>query len=126
MPTHGYYCICHTILVCYTMFSMSYFAYYDILSCIAYRWILCLLCHNKPTICQQSSLLENSDARLCLQSYSAHCGILCLQHSMSIVEMATAQRTRPRAVVGVPRRAAWQLKSALRNRVSAAPRVMIF
>ena len=27
--------------------------------------------------------------------------------------MATAQHTRPRAVVGVPRRAAWQLKSAM-------------
>ena len=40
--------------------------------------------------------------------------------------MATAQRTRPRAVVGVPRRAAWQLKSALRHSVSAAPRAIIF
>ena len=28
------------------------------------------------------------------------------------VEMATAQRTRPRAAVGAPRRVAWQLKSA--------------
>ena len=36
------------------------------------------------------------------------------------VEMATAQRTRPRAVVGAPRRAAWQLKFALRH--SAAQR----
>ena len=34
--------------------------------------------------------------------------------------MATAQRTRPRAVVGAPRRAAWQLKSALHHSVSAA------
>ena len=40
--------------------------------------------------------------------------------------MATAQRTRPRAVVGAPRRAAWQLKSALRHSVSAAPRTIIF
>ena len=40
--------------------------------------------------------------------------------------MATAQRTRPRAVVGAPRCAAWQLKSALRHSVSAAPRTMIF
>ena len=40
--------------------------------------------------------------------------------------MATAQRTRRRAVVGVPRRAAWQLKSALRHSVSAAPRAIIF
>ena len=40
--------------------------------------------------------------------------------------MATAQRTRPRTVVGVPRRAAWQLKSALRNSVRAAPRTIIF
>ena len=30
-----------------------------------------------------------------------------------VLEMATAQRTRPRTVVGAPRRAAWQLKSAL-------------
>ena len=36
------------------------------------------------------------------------------------VEMATAQRTRPRAVVGAPRRAAWQLKSAIRHSISAA------
>ena len=40
--------------------------------------------------------------------------------------MTTAQRTRPRAVAGAPRRAAWQLKSALRNRVSAVPRTIIF
>ena len=40
--------------------------------------------------------------------------------------MATAQRTRPRAVVGAPLRAAWQLKAALRNSVSAAPRTIIF
>ena len=40
--------------------------------------------------------------------------------------MATAQRTRPRAVVGTPRRAAWQLKSVLRHSVSAAPRTIIF
>ena len=40
--------------------------------------------------------------------------------------MATAKRTRPRAVVGAPRRAAWQLKSALRHSVSAAPRTMTF
>ena len=38
----------------------------------------------------------------------------------SKLEMATAQRTRPRAVVGAPRRAAWQLKSALRLSVSVA------
>ena len=42
------------------------------------------------------------------------------------LEMATAQRTRPRAVVGAPRRAAWQLKSALRHSISAAPRTIIF
>ena len=40
--------------------------------------------------------------------------------------MVTAQRTRPRAVVGAPRRAAWQLKSALRHSISAAPRIIIF
>ena len=40
--------------------------------------------------------------------------------------MATAQRTRPSAVVGVPRRAARQLKSALRHSVSAAPRAINF
>ena len=39
---------------------------------------------------------------------------------MFTLEMATAQRTRPRAVVGAPRRAAWQLKSALRHSISAA------
>ena len=44
----------------------------------------------------------------------------------SKVEMATAQRTRPRAVVDAPRRAAWQLKSALRQSISAAPRTKIF
>ena len=42
------------------------------------------------------------------------------------LEMATAQRTRPRAVVDAPRRAAWQLKSALRHSISAAPRTKIF
>ena len=42
------------------------------------------------------------------------------------LEMATVQRTRPRAVGGAPRRAAWQLKSALRHSVSAAPRTIIF
>ena len=40
------------------------------------------------------------------------------------LEMATAQRTRPRAVV--VHRAAWQLKSALRHSISAAPRTKIF
>ena len=40
--------------------------------------------------------------------------------------LATAQRTRPRAVVGAPHRAAWQLKSALRHSNSAAPRTKIF
>ena len=40
--------------------------------------------------------------------------------------MTTAQRTRPRAVVGAPSRAAWQLKSALRHSVSAAPRTITF
>ena len=43
-----------------------------------------------------------------------------------VLEMATAQRTRPRAVVGAPRRAAWQLKFALRHSISAAPRTKIF
>ena len=42
------------------------------------------------------------------------------------IEMVTAQRTRPRAVVGAPHRAAWQLKSSLRHRISAAPRTIIF
>ena len=40
--------------------------------------------------------------------------------------MATAQRTRPRAVVGAPRRAAWQPKSVLRHSVSVAPRTTFF
>ena len=40
--------------------------------------------------------------------------------------MATAQRTRPRAVVGAPRRAAWQPKSVLRHSISVAPRTIIF
>ena len=40
--------------------------------------------------------------------------------------MTTAQRTRPRDVVGAPRRAAWQLKSALRHSISAAPRTKNF
>ena len=43
-----------------------------------------------------------------------------------MLEMATAQRTRPRAVVGASRRAAWQLKSALRHSIRAAPRTIIF
>ena len=38
----------------------------------------------------------------------------------TVVEMATAQRTRPRAVVDAPRRAAWQLKSALRHSITAS------
>ena len=42
-----------------------------------------------------------------------------------MVGMATAQRTRPRAVVAAPRRAAWQLKTALRHSISAAPRTKI-
>ena len=45
---------------------------------------------------------------------------------IAFVEMVTAQRTRPRAVVGAPRGAAWQPKSALRHSVSAAPRTIIF
>ena len=40
--------------------------------------------------------------------------------------MATAPRTRPRAVVDAPRRAAWLLKSVLRHSVSSAPRTIIF
>ena len=40
--------------------------------------------------------------------------------------MATAQRTRQRTVVGAPRRAAWQPKSALRHSINAAPRTIIF
>ena len=40
--------------------------------------------------------------------------------------MATAQRTRPCAVVGAPRRAAWQPKSVLRHSVSLALRTLIF
>ena len=40
--------------------------------------------------------------------------------------MAAAQRTRPRTVVGALRRAAWQLKLALLNSVSAAPGTIIF
>ena len=47
-------------------------------------------------------------------------------HNSPLVEMATAQRTRPRAVVGAPRRAAWQPKSVLRHSVSVAPRTIIF
>ena len=42
------------------------------------------------------------------------------------VEMARAQRTWPRAVVGAPRRTVWQLKSALRYSISVAPRTKIF
>ena len=42
------------------------------------------------------------------------------------MEKATEQRTRPRAVLGAPRRAAWQLKSILRHSVSAALRTIIF
>ena len=45
--------------------------------------------------------------------------------AISKLEMATAQRTRPRAVFGAPRRAAWQLKSVLRHSFSAAPRTII-
>ena len=42
----------------------------------------------------------------------------------SKLEMATGQRTRPRAVVDAPRRAAWRLKSVLRH--SAEPRTIVF
>ena len=43
-----------------------------------------------------------------------------------VLEMATAPCTRQRAVVGAPRRAAWQLKSVLCHSVGAAPRTIIF
>ena len=42
------------------------------------------------------------------------------------LEMATAPRTRRRAVVGAPRRAAWQLKSVFHHSVGAAPRTISF
>ena len=45
---------------------------------------------------------------------------------IAFVEMVTAQRTRLRAVVGAPRGAAWQHKSALRHSVSAALRTITF
>ena len=51
--------------------------------------------------------------------------MICAAH-LCLLEMATAQRMRPRAIVGAPRPAAWQLKSALRNSVSAAPRTINF
>ena len=54
------------------------------------------------------------------------CTIAKKAYRTSMLEMATAQRTRPRAVVGARRRAAWQLKSVLRHSVSAAPRTIIF
>ena len=63
-------------------------------------------------------LLRTRAARPRTTAYAAR--LTCL------VEMVTAQRTRPRAVVGAPRRAAWQLKSALRHSISAAPRTIIF
>ena len=50
----------------------------------------------------------------------------CESIKLRLLEMATAQRTRPRAVVGAPRLTAWQLKSALRHSISAAPRTIIF
>ena len=53
-------------------------------------------------------------------SYLRPVPVLCWSVLYCRLEMATAQRTRLRAVVGVPRRAAWQLKSALRHSVSAA------
>ena len=40
--------------------------------------------------------------------------------------MATVQQTRPRAVVGALRRAAWEPKSVLRHSISAALRTIIF
>ena len=43
-----------------------------------------------------------------------------------MVEIATAQHTRPRAVVGAPHRAAWQLKSALRHSVQRSVAYYIF
>ena len=46
--------------------------------------------------------------------------------STLLLEMAAAQRTRPRAVVGASRRTALQLKSALRHSVRAASRTIIF
>ena len=56
----GYYCICRTILACYTMSTMPHYVYYDILSCSAH-----------------CAIISQPYAILCLQSYSAHCGILC-------------------------------------------------
>ena len=52
--------------------------------------------------------------------------VVATHRESSRLEMETAQCTRLRAVVGVPRRAAWQLKSALHHSVSAAPRAIIF
>ena len=40
--------------------------------------------------------------------------------------MATAQRTRPRTLFDLQRRAAWYVKSALVGRVSAVQRAIIF
>ena len=45
---------------------------------------------------------------------------------MFALEMATAQRTQLRALVGALRRAAWPLKSALHKSVSEASRTITF
>ena len=67
---------------------------------------------------------QHADAFFVIRAISNLINLLGL--TISKLEMATAQRTRPRAVVGAPRRAAWQPKSVLRHSVSVAPRTIIF
>ena len=79
--------------------------------------------HYRATCCNTSKRIKLAGPTTALSHPS---NIAALKEMSQRLEMATAQRTRPCAVVGAPRRAAWQLKSALRHSISAAPRTKIF
>ena len=59
-------------------------------------------------------------------SITKFCAKLTQSRSRDGNSAAYAAASRLRAVVGAPRRPEWQLKPALCNSVSAAPRIIIF
>ena len=82
-----------------------------------------IICHKNELLSSVSSIKLVLIRNKCYQCKLVGTGTM---NEWCKIEMATAQRTRPRAVVGAPRRVAWQLKSALRHSVSAAPRTIFF
>ena len=103
-------CLCVTyVFNCYTCYAL-FFGGGD--------------CGNLRTILQSALQLvwAAQFACTCFAAFVARCSC----DWKLTLEMATAQRTRLRAVVCALRCAAWQPKSALRNSVSAAPRTIIF